>query len=160
MGRRGIGFGDEHQDVGVISGAAFKTAAGPAQLGQTGGAKEVALVVAHPLIAVITGIHRVGDVELMMVVRADSSEAGRFGFGEGRQQHTGEDGNDGDDDEEFYQREGGTRRTGVRKSVAASCRQFSRNPKFHAMVIWVAQTSFEPEPPEFSKRLSFQGVPI
>ncbi len=49
----------------------------------------------------VVDVHEVGEAHLFGVIHAPDGLAFGLGFGEGGQEHAGEDGDDGDDDEEF-----------------------------------------------------------
>ena len=57
-------------------------------------------------VAIIIRIHEPADLQLFHVVRAVGLEPSRLGSGERGQEHGRQDGDDGDDDEQFDQREG------------------------------------------------------
>ena len=58
------------------------------------------------MIVVVAQIHEEGQADLFEVVQADGLLAFLFGPAQCRQQECGEDGNDGDDHQQFNQREG------------------------------------------------------
>ena len=112
------------------------------QIGRPAGTVDVVVGAGRIAAVVIAGVHHDGQAQLVLIAGALDAFGGFLGPGQRRQEHGGQDRDDGDDHQKLNERKGGRFRARPADCNSSHSSKFYLNAGLDAKAIFLAQYIF------------------